>query len=159
MAIPKVLKRTTILQGAFFTRPQPIDDTMERQLLAQALNPSGFKKVPHDEAKFEAGTRLVKTYTEGIPARQDREWLDPLTRPTTTPAHYSTTNVPPANLWTVGVCSAMVMQNNRLNIGTYPCLYQDNKSTTYRHTSRGASSRTLPLLRTRLHFVDVRYLL
>jgi hypothetical protein len=56
MAIPKVLKRTTILQGAFFTRPRAIDDAMERQLLAQALNPSGFKKIPLDEAKFEAGT-------------------------------------------------------------------------------------------------------
>lgn len=158
MAILKVLKQT-ILQGPFFTRSQPIDDAIERQLLAQALNPSGFKKIPLDEAKFEAGTRLVKTYTEGIPAPQGREWSDPLTRPTATFARYSTANVPLTNLWTVSVCSAMTMRNNRLNIGTYPCPYQDNKSTTYHHTSREASSRTFPLLRTRLHFVDVRYLL
>lgn len=122
MAIPKFLKQT-ILQGPFFTRPEPIDDAIERQLLAQALNPSGFKKIPLDEAKFEAGTRLVKTYTEGILAPQDREWSDPLTRPSATFARYSAANVLLANLWTVGVCSAMIMRNNRLNIGIYSCTY------------------------------------
>jgi hypothetical protein len=68
VAIPKVLKQT-ILQGPFFTRPQPIDDAIGQQLLAQALNPSGFK-IPLDEAKFEVGTRLVKTYTESLAAAQ-----------------------------------------------------------------------------------------
>jgi hypothetical protein len=151
---PKVLKQT-ILQGPFFIRPQPIDDAIGQQLLAQASNPSGFKKIPLEEAKFEVGTRLVKTYTEGIPVPQHREWSDPFHRNLCPLLDRQRAAWQPLHR---GVCSAMTMRNNRLNIGTYLCPYQDNKSITYRHTSRGASSRTFPLLRTRLHFVDVRYL-